>query len=34
MVKGQNLEEVEEGKKKEYKKKQIMSSRFLGTVCV
>lgn len=34
MVKGQNLEEVEEGEKKEYKKKQIMSSSFLGMVCV
>lgn len=30
MVKGQNLEEAEEGEKKEYKKKQIMSSSFFG----
>lgn len=30
MVKGQNLEEAEEGEKKEYKTKQIMSSSFFG----
>lgn len=34
MVKGQNYEEVELGRKKEYKKKQILSLSFLGTVCM